>query len=119
MTTTATTPEGLNPRFRKFLIAAAFAILLTGVFTAAQFIPSPDWLFARNGTLVIESNPLGVPVLVNGRAQGVTPLTLKVEAGRHEVELRGPGGQISCSSRAAIASPSTSSSLHAPTDSYN
>jgi hypothetical protein len=32
-----------------------------------------------------------VPVLVNGSLQGETPLTLRVEAGRHEVELRGPG----------------------------
>jgi len=28
---------------------------------------------------------------VNGKPQGVTPLTLKVEAGIHEVELYGPG----------------------------
>ena len=48
-------------------------------------------MFSRTGTLVIESNPQGVEVLVNGKAQGVTPLTLKVQAGRHEVELRGAG----------------------------
>ena len=40
---------------------------------------------------VIESNPQGVPVFVNGTQQGVTPLSLKVAGGRHEVELRGPG----------------------------
>jgi hypothetical protein len=28
---------------------------------------------------------------VNGKPQGVTPLTLKVESGIHEVELHGPG----------------------------
>jgi hypothetical protein len=90
-TTRMPAPRTLNPRFKKVLFAAALAVLLTGVFTAAQFIPAPDWLFSRTGTLVIESNPQGVPVLVNGSLQGETPLTLRVEAGRHEVELRGPG----------------------------
>jgi hypothetical protein len=70
---------------------AILAVAMTAAFTAAQYIPSPDWLFSRTGTLVIESNPLGVEVLINGKPQGVTPLTLKVEAGRHEVELRGSG----------------------------
>jgi len=81
----------LNPRFKKFLWLAILAITMTAAFTAAQFMPSPDWFFSRTGTLVIESNPPGVEVFVNGKPQGVTPLTLKVEAGRHEVELRGPG----------------------------
>jgi hypothetical protein len=78
----------LGPRFRKFLLIAGALILMSGAFTAAQYIPAPDWLFSKTGTLVIESNPQGVQVLVNGKAQGFTPLTLKVESGRHEVELR-------------------------------
>jgi len=78
----------VRPGFRKFLLIAGSLILMTGAFSAAQFIPAPDWLFSKTGTLVIESNPQGVQVLVNGKAQGVTPLTLKVESGRHEVELR-------------------------------
>jgi hypothetical protein len=89
--TTVNTRRPMDPRFKKYLVIAVLAVLMTGVFTAAQFIPAPDWLFSRTGTLVIESNPQGVPVLVNGNPQGVTPLTLEVEGGRHEVELRGPG----------------------------
>ena len=81
----------LSPRFKKFLWLAVLAVMMTAAFTAAQFIPAPDWFFSRTGTLVIESNPQGAEVLVNGRSQGVTPLTLKVEAGRHDVELRGGG----------------------------
>ena len=81
----------VGPNFRKFVWAAVLAIALTAAFTAAQYIPAPDWLFSSTGTLVIESNPQGVTVLVNGSDLGVTPLTLKVESGRHEVELRGPG----------------------------
>jgi hypothetical protein len=64
---------------------------MASAFTAAQYIRPPEWLFSKNGTLVIESNPQGVAVFVNGRSHGVTPLTLKVQAGVHEVELHGPG----------------------------
>jgi hypothetical protein len=76
---------------KKFFLVAAVVALMTGAFTAAQFIPAPDWLFGNTGTLVIESSPDGVKVFVNGTPQGVTPLTLKVESGIHEVELQGPG----------------------------
>ena len=81
----------ISAGFRKLLWAAALVLLMTCAFTAAQFIRPPEWLFSNTGTLVIESNPQGVAVDVNGTAHGVTPLTLKVEAGVHEVELHGPG----------------------------
>lgn len=73
------------------LIVAAIAVVTVAAFTAAQFIPAPDWMFSNTGVLVIESNPQGIKVSVNGRPQGVTPLTLKVESGMHEVSLQGPG----------------------------
>jgi hypothetical protein len=85
-------PRGpMSPAIKKFALVAALMALMTGVFTAAQFIPAPDWMFSDTGTLVVESSPLGVKVSVNGKPQGVTPLTLKVESGIHEVELHGPG----------------------------
>lgn len=76
---------------RKFVLVATMIGLMTVAFTAAQFIPAPDWMFSNSGTLVIESSPQGIKVAVNGKPQGVTPLTLKVESGIHEVELHGPG----------------------------
>lgn len=81
----------MNATFRKVLLVAGIIGLMTVAFTAAQFIPVPEWMFAQSGTLVIESTPQGVKVSVNGKPQGVTPLTLRVEAGIHEVELHGPG----------------------------
>ena len=75
----------------KFVLVAAVIGLMTVAFTAAQFIPAPEWMFSNAGTLVVESSPQGIKVTVNGAPQGVTPLTLKVEAGIHEVELHGPG----------------------------
>ena len=77
--------------FKKFVLVAVTIGLMTGAFTAAQFIPVPEWMFSQAGTLVIESNPQRIKVSVNGIPQGATPLTLKVEAGIHEVELHGPG----------------------------
>ncbi len=74
-----------------FLLAAAIIGLMTAPSRVAQFIPAPEWMFGDTGTLVIESSPGGVKVSVNGQPQGVTPLTLKVESGVHEVELQGPG----------------------------
>ncbi|MEO5739225.1 MAG: PEGA domain-containing protein [Vicinamibacterales bacterium] len=82
---------GPTSTFRKFLLAAGIIGLMAAAFTVAQFIPAPDWMFSKSGTLVIESSPQRIKVLVNGTSQGVTPLTLKVEAGIHEVELQGPG----------------------------
>jgi hypothetical protein len=81
----------MTPTFRRVLVGAMMIALMAGAFTAAQFIPVPEWMFAQSGTLVIESNPQGIKVSVNGNPQGVTPLTLRVEAGMHEVELQGPG----------------------------
>lgn len=67
------------------------AVLIGAAFAAARYVPAPSSLFSRTGMLVIESKPQGVELLVDGQPQGVTPVTLKVEAGRHEVELRGGG----------------------------
>lgn len=80
-----------SSRSKTMLIVAAIAVVTVAAFTAAQFIPAPDWMFSNTGVLVIESNPQGIKVSVNGRPQGVTPLTLKVESGMHEVSLQGPG----------------------------
>jgi hypothetical protein len=87
----ATQGKRANAGFKQFLWAASLVVLMASAFTAAQYIRPPEWLFSKNGTLVIESNPQGVAVFVNGRSHGVTPLTLKVQAGVHEVELHGPG----------------------------
>ena len=83
--------NAVNPRLKRFLWVALLLMTMASAFTAAQYIPPPEWLFSKNGTLVIESNPQGVAVYVNGKSHGATPLTLRVQAGVHEVELHGPG----------------------------
>ena len=89
--TAASARKPVSAAFKRFLLVGVMMALMTGAFTAAQFIPAPEWMFANTGTLVVESSPLGIKVSVNGKPQGVTPLTLKVESGIHEVELHGPG----------------------------
>jgi hypothetical protein len=81
----------MSAALKKILLVGTVIGLMSGAFTLAQFIPAPAWLFGNTGTLVIESNPDGIKVSVNGTPQGITPLTLKVEGGIHEVELHGPG----------------------------
>jgi serine/threonine protein kinase len=72
--------------FNKFLPIAVLIIMLSAGFVLTQFA-----LSSGTGTLLVESNPQGVAVLVDGQPYGVTPLMLEVKSGRHEVELRGPG----------------------------
>jgi PEGA domain len=48
------------------------------------------------GTLVVNSNPKGAKVIVDGRDRGVTPLTLTdMSVGAHKVVLQGAAGTIS------------------------
>ena len=47
------------------------------------------------GTLQVTTTPAGAQVIVDGKARGVTPLTLTdLNAGRHEVSLKGEGGTV-------------------------
>jgi hypothetical protein len=79
----------MPPDVMRYAWGVGMAIVLALVFAASQYVSVPEWLYATTGTLVVESNPPGIQVFVNGTSHGVTPLTLKVESGRHEVELRG------------------------------
>jgi hypothetical protein len=47
------------------------------------------------GTLQVTTTPPGAQVIVDGKARGVTPLTLTdLNAGRHEVFVKGEGGTV-------------------------
>jgi hypothetical protein len=78
-------------RLKMVLKIGLLGAALAGAFTAAQFLPAPAILFSHTGTLVVESNPAGAIVRVDGQDQGQTPLTLELKSGKHEVELRGGG----------------------------
>ena len=85
-------PESrITRRIRAIFKLGLLGGLIAGAFTAAQFIPPPAVLFSNKGTLLIESKPTGAQVLVDGQLQGTTPMTVRVESGKHEVELQSSG----------------------------
>jgi hypothetical protein len=78
---------------RNRLIAAAAVViaLAGGGALAAHYYGIPSALAAATGTLVINTNPPGAQVLVDGESRGATPLTLTLKAGAHVVDVRGGG----------------------------
>ena len=82
---------------RTRLAAVVIGVLAVGTAGAAAAwryaspsapMPTPA---VSTGTLTIDSEPKGTPVLVDGESRGVTPLTMTLAAGSHRVELRGTG----------------------------
>jgi hypothetical protein len=72
------------------MIAAAAALLVVlggGAFAAAMFYAGPG-ASPEMGTLIVESNPPGVPVFVDGVDRGVTPARITLAPGSHILELR-------------------------------
>jgi hypothetical protein len=85
-------PAPLPPaRRRSWRMAAAAAALLVvlggGAFAAAMFYAGPG-ASPELGTLIVESNPPGVPVFVDGVDRGVTPARITLAPGSHILELR-------------------------------
>jgi hypothetical protein len=78
----------LGARAKTLFKVGVIAALMAAAFTAAQYVPPPAKLFSTTGTLVVESKPEGVQLFIDGQLQGVTPVTLKLTAGVHKVELR-------------------------------
>ncbi|HEX7137963.1 MAG TPA: PEGA domain-containing protein, partial [Vicinamibacterales bacterium] len=75
------------------IAAAAIALIVIsagGVYAGRKLLTSGSAASA-NGTLSINSNPPGAQVVVDGQVGGVTPLSLALKAGPHNVELRGSG----------------------------
>jgi hypothetical protein len=77
---------------RKSLFVAAAVVLLGGggVFASRYWAgASPGG--PSTGTLVVQSNPAGVQVFVDGVDRGQTPARVSVSPGSHILELRGRG----------------------------
>jgi hypothetical protein len=82
---------GTGRNGRLAAVAAVLIALVGGGALAARYYGMPSALAAATGTLVINTNPTGAQVLVDGQARGVTPLTLTLKAGPHVVEVHGGG----------------------------
>jgi hypothetical protein len=74
---------------------AAAAVLLIGMTSAItlgalRFMAAPVAADGM-GTLVVQTNPAGAAVDVDGQPRGVTPLTLNLSPGRHTLKLANEG----------------------------
>jgi hypothetical protein len=84
-------PQGRSRRLMWVAIGVVLiAAMGAGIYASRFFGPAPE-VPTDTGTLVITTNPPGAQAIVDGTAQGVTPLTLTLPAGAHQVELRGGG----------------------------
>jgi hypothetical protein len=87
----ADTPRRHRSRKWRWMAVAAVAVValgVGGVFAVRTYRkPVPPAL----GTLSVQTNPAGVPVFVDGVAQGNTPARLSLNPGAHILELRGRG----------------------------
>jgi serine/threonine protein kinase len=77
---------------RMVVAAAAVAIIATAAIVAPKFLTGGGGTAnPSTGTLVVQSNPPGVQVVVDGVERGQTPARLSVTPGAHILELRGRG----------------------------
>jgi hypothetical protein len=83
----------LRIRVPKKLVMSAAALVVVAAmgFVAPKFLGTTAAPPPQMGTLVVESNPAGVQVFVDGVDRGPTPATVSVKAGAHILELRGRG----------------------------
>ena len=73
-----------SPWRNRVALAAAVlvAVVTAGVFAVGSYAtPSPT------GVLVVNTNPVGVDVYIDGRKRGSTPITMELPAGDHKLEL--------------------------------
>jgi hypothetical protein len=90
---TAAAKQAAPPRRsagRLTAVAAVVLVLGGGGFAAMKYYARPAAAPAM-GTLVVQSNPSGVPVFVDGVEKGRTPARVSVAPGSHILELRGRG----------------------------
>jgi hypothetical protein len=87
------TPAPPRKRSRGRLIAAiAAAVVLTGsLMVGAKFYTGGAAAAPELGTLIVQSSPAGVEVVVDGVTRGMTPARVSLAAGSHILELRGRG----------------------------
>jgi hypothetical protein len=81
-------------------IIVALAVLVAGVAAAVYFAGLPQWLRLRapepaQGKLIVSTVPAGAEVVIDGKAAGLTPLTVAVAAGQHTVVLKRGGDERS------------------------
>lgn len=91
---TVVTAGGPVPsKSRRWMASAAVIALLVGggAYFGRQFL-MPSAAAEAPGTLVVSTNPPGIPVTVDGQPRGMTPLTIELAPGAHELRLETDAG---------------------------
>jgi hypothetical protein len=105
-----------TPWWRQPRVAAAAAVLVAlvggGALLSRSSLPSAS--AEAPGTLTVTTNPAGVPVVIDGEPRGVTPLTLELAPGRHELRLAANGGNARVIPLTITAGGTVSQSIELP-----
>jgi hypothetical protein len=73
-------------------VIASFSIIgAAGVYASRWLFTGSSETEVQLGTVLVESNPAGVQVFVDGEARGLTPAKVSLKPGAHLIELRGRG----------------------------
>jgi hypothetical protein len=72
------------------MVAAGLVLVGGGAYAARTFTGNKA-VQPKLGTLIVQSNPAGVEVFVDGQSRGMTPSRVSLPAGSHILELRGRG----------------------------
>ena len=106
-----------TPWWRQPRVAAAAVVLVAlvggGALLSRSSLPSAS--AEAPGTLTVTTNPAGVPVVIDGEPRGVTPLTLELAPGRHELRLAANGGNARVIPLTITAGGTVSQSIELPT----
>jgi PEGA domain len=74
------------------IVAATTALMVAGAYGTRRLFMAPVGAAqVTTGTLNVNTNPAGAEVRVDGQRYGVTPLTIALKPGPHNVEIRGTG----------------------------
>jgi hypothetical protein len=79
---------------RPLMIAASVALVALmsgGTMAARRYLAASPATVPATGTLAIQTNPAGASVVIDGQANGVTPLSVSLSAGPHTLELTANG----------------------------
>ena len=85
---------GAIANYRPRLIAAAVVVVaLTsgGVMAARRYLAAPAAVTPATGTVVVNTDPSGAAVVIDGEAHGTTPVTVTLNAGPHTIDLSSGG----------------------------
>ena len=85
--TVETASSGVAAWWRMAALLLAVVAASEGGFIAWRLASSPSGLLGTNGTLKVESKPMGAQVKIDGEVRGITPLSLSVAGGAHVMEI--------------------------------